>query len=845
MIDFWKHLWNTESKIKTNPIEVYQDLDRKTSTWPLRDTQIKVLEEWYTKRQNDKDIIIKLPTWSWKTLIGLLMLKSRMNQKSGSRALFVCPNKYLVHQTLLEAQKFWIDIEVISDDLSDWFLSWDKIGITHVQKVFNGKSKFWIWTKSVSVDAIILDDSHACIDSIQDNLSMKIQRNNVLYRKILWLFEHWLVSQSVWLFIDIRDSDTTNSVIQVPYRSYNDKLQDLLGMLKEHITDIADIGLNRDLFIKNPHNYQITITWFWLEISPISLPIDLFKIFDNANQRILMSATTQDDAFFIKWLWFNKESVENPIIDDSINWSGEKMIIIPALMNEEISRRDLLNRFVKTKEREYWVVWLTSSFNKALDYEPFWCIIARNTTIEDVVEHLKSWKYNQVVVFANRYDWIDLPDKACNLLILDWMPYFDSLSDRYEEYCRSSADIINIKLCQKIEQWLWRSVRGDKDYSAIILCGNELVRFMKNPDTNKYFSPQTKMQILIWKQIVDLSKQEAVEDDTNKTLDVIEWLISQCVNRNNWRKDYYKLNMEKIDISDSYDRTVLLEVCVKEKEAATHFKNWTYAKAIENIQDIINDLCSSDEEKWWFQQVLARYAYYSWDMEKFNSVQSLAFKNNNNLLKPMSWVVYQKIWKIDSSRHEIIRNYVKMFASATQLLIDLDTTLSNLVFGVNSNTFELTVQKIWQMIWLISQRPDKEIWQWPDNVWFTHDWRAILIECKNEVSESREKINKSECSQYNTHIAWFRNQYWNIESRNILVIPTNGASKECHFSEDVYVMRKNKLLLLRNNIRNFYKELCKCELTSISDSFISDRLSENKLTIDDLLNEYVEEIKII
>lgn len=62
---------------------------------------------------------------------------------------------------------------------------------------------------------------------------------------------------------------------------------------------------------------------------------------------------------------------------------------------------------------------------------------------------MKAGKTSNTVVIINRYDGIDLPDESCRLLIIDSMPYFNSLVDRYEEQCRINSDVINIRLAQK------------------------------------------------------------------------------------------------------------------------------------------------------------------------------------------------------------------------------------------------------------------------------------------------------------------------------------------------------------------------------------------------------------
>lgn len=54
-IDFKKKLASRTITPKTNPIELYGTLDRKSVAGPLRPAQEIVLSEWYTKRRADKD----------------------------------------------------------------------------------------------------------------------------------------------------------------------------------------------------------------------------------------------------------------------------------------------------------------------------------------------------------------------------------------------------------------------------------------------------------------------------------------------------------------------------------------------------------------------------------------------------------------------------------------------------------------------------------------------------------------------------------------------------------------------------------------------------------------------
>ncbi len=250
---------------------------------------------------------------------------------------------------------------------------------------------------------------------------------------------------------------------------------------------------------------QLHFSGHGFELSPYHIPIERFGTFHQADQRILMSATTQDDSFFIKGLAFSKKAVLKPLEDTARLWSGEKMLLIPSLINDDLDRNLIVSELAKPSKRTFGTVALTPSFRLARQYESLGADApSKNEDIFNKVQNLKNGNCGNTLVLANRYDGIDLPDEACQILIIDSKPYFDSLSDRYEESCRVNSDMMNIKLAQKVEQGLGRSVRGEKDYSVILIIGDELVKFIRSSKTNKYFSDQTKKQIEIGLEVADM-----------------------------------------------------------------------------------------------------------------------------------------------------------------------------------------------------------------------------------------------------------------------------------------------------------------------------------------------------
>jgi Protein of unknown function (DUF5131)/Type III restriction enzyme, res subunit len=88
-----------------DPIAIYDTLDRASDKGELRRVQSEVLTAWHTQFRNERDVILKLHTGQGKTLIGLLMLQSKLNEGANS-AIYLCPNNYLIDQTRLQAKQF-------------------------------------------------------------------------------------------------------------------------------------------------------------------------------------------------------------------------------------------------------------------------------------------------------------------------------------------------------------------------------------------------------------------------------------------------------------------------------------------------------------------------------------------------------------------------------------------------------------------------------------------------------------------------------------------------------------------------------------------------------------------
>ena len=143
MVDFRKRLGVKTATAIIDPVALYETLDRASDKGELRKAQTSILQDWHKNRRDNKDLILKMHTGQGKTLVGLLILYSKLIELK-EPVLYLCPTNQLVNQTCMQAKQFGINHCIAEDELPNEFLDGKSILITSVQKLFNGLTKFGI-----------------------------------------------------------------------------------------------------------------------------------------------------------------------------------------------------------------------------------------------------------------------------------------------------------------------------------------------------------------------------------------------------------------------------------------------------------------------------------------------------------------------------------------------------------------------------------------------------------------------------------------------------------------------------------------------------------------------------
>ena len=276
------------------------------------------------------------------------------------------------------------------------------------------------------------------------------------------MFDSDLKEQGAGTHAEIHQGEY-KSFLPVPYWAWNTHQSSVASILaKDARTD--EIKYAWPLIKDALQHCTCIISGASLEIEPHLPPLELFGSYTNTSHRVFMSATVTNDAFLVKGLGLKPSTIKVPLVDKKERWSGEKMILLPSLIDPSLTRDLIIKTFGKSQpQRRYGVVAITPSFKFAEEWKAAGAINPGTDTIWTTIDNLKQGKCADAVVIANRYDGIDLPDRTCRLLVIDSKPQGETLTDRWTEDCRAESQVTLIRIARTIEQGLGRSVRGEKD----------------------------------------------------------------------------------------------------------------------------------------------------------------------------------------------------------------------------------------------------------------------------------------------------------------------------------------------------------------------------------------------
>ena len=832
MVNFGDLNQQTKQPSVVEPRQLFQTLQRDKQHEYLRDVQGDVLDEWYG-RKDERDLVIKMNTGSGKTLVGLVVLWSRLKDGKGP-ALYLCPNRHLASQVRREADSLGINhVDFgINNLFPPEFHNSTGILITTVQKLFNGLSVFRVAGRPdpVTVGTLLVDDAHTCINIAREQFMISLDLTSQLGGQLFNLFESSLRQQSPGMYADI-SRGKHDAYLRVPYWTWQQHIEDVAHLISGR-SDSDDVRFVWP-FLKIGEvlsNSVAGVSGTRIEISPKLTPIELVPSFHAAEHRTYMSATLVDDSALIKEFAADPKSVQKPIEPKVGGDIGERLILSPSLVDHKIEELNTVKLVSYIRDaHEVNVVVLVPSKNKAAIWRNDGSLEVPGLDISDVVDRLASTSSNTAII-ANRYDGIDLPDAACRILVVYDLPQEHRISSLTEASARQNSPILRKQIAQRIEQGMGRGVRSRADFCVVVLAGASLVTFMTEAANQMFFTEETKRQIEIGRDLASILKQQG-----GNSFQTIIDLMGQCLNRDEEWQRYHREALQDVGAGKAGTESSIAL-------ASAELEAWQYAfrgrytvaaKTIAELTDNIEGLSGIDVG--WYLQMQADYLHHDDPLSALEK-QLKAHELNPSLLKPPSGISYRRMQIKKTGQAYAVLDWMKQSTEPNALVSRANTVFEGLSFGVSHNTFEQAFSDLGNILGFQSQRPEMENGRGPDVLWCMDNSLYLIVEAKNQVDSDREFIYKKEAEQLGHHVTWFQQEYAGETYIPALIHPSATLYDDAYLMEGTKVIQKDDLEEMVGKARRLVVALASKPVDQWDVSDVAQQLQAHQLRATDLVS---------
>lgn len=304
--------------------------------WPrLRVEQDQVLKAWFTRR-NERDLVIKQNTGGGKTVVGLLIAQSSLNEGAGPAA-FLVPNTYLVQQVVDEARR--LGLAVTTEPRSAEFVSGKAILVCTFEKVVNGRTVFGLAGSPHAsvIGTLIVDDAHAALPATRKQFTLDVPDDHPAYDKAVSVFGEELKRQSMKHATALLDGDRS-APLRIPFWSWSEKYQAVADEITAtpHLDNFPGMYFSWPLVADYMRLGVATITNRALQVRTPCPPIDQIPAFHQAKRRIYLTATLSDDGILVTELAADPSSVRRPVTPERATDLGDRLILAPGALNPQV-----------------------------------------------------------------------------------------------------------------------------------------------------------------------------------------------------------------------------------------------------------------------------------------------------------------------------------------------------------------------------------------------------------------------------------------------------------------------------------------------------------------------------
>lgn len=784
----------------TDLLKLFESLDRKTTHTELRKSQIESLQA-LTATRPQRDHVLKVSTGAGKTSVGLLYLRSHAVEKKQA-AVYLCPNTQLVGQVLAEAASLGLQaVEYAGGERHPDAAgaSGEAIIVCTYKKLFTANTTFNRTDVQLAPCAFVLDDAHAGIEEVRDAFTIRLAARSDLAARIRKLLEAPIKAWMPGIWTGVTREDPA-ALLEVPYWIWRPLVAEIRELLADHAKsdELRFVwGHLRDRL----ELCRCIVGGEGIEITPDIPPVESVRAFEDAKHRLFTSATLADDSALVRELGCAEAAAASPIQPGSDAGVGERMVLVPTLIDKGLTRDWLMGWCERVAAAKYAVVALCPTKPLASDWAKHGATAVAGDDVDAAVEGLRDGSI-KLAAFANRYDGVDLPDDACRVLIIDGMPFGESLTSRHDATIPGRPSASQNRLVHRIEQGMGRAIRSHVDYAVVVLAGPDLASFMSRGEILGLFNPSTRAQVDLARRLAEISVAETSAGGAEAAFTS---LARSCLRRDPSWKDFYDAEVRQVARAQRPVNTDLVKLAAAERAAAKlapHDPQGACDLICKQVRPIVGN---DDRALGWYLQIAAGYQFAANEAEAL-TLQAAAHAKNHRMFAPPKGTAMRPV---DPGRVEVpsaVLRWYAGFENPNGAVAAVQALRSKLSFAVSPETFEQAVADLAEIVGAEGSRPERDFGEGPDDLWLWPEL-SLVIECKNE--EGGKTLPKRDSGQIHDSLQWFRDSYPTRTATPVLVAEASTGHDKAHFPDGARVITPKKLDEYLAAVENFASGLAK------------------------------------
>lgn len=796
MVDFGSLIGGGKEVSSYDLEKLYASLDVKSTHTEPRPAQREAMLE-LTKRANDRDIVLKISTGAGKTTIALIYLYGYMKLQRAP-VVYLCPTVQLVEQVIEEAGR--LGIVAYPYPAGETYpnpavMRGDAVLVCTYEKLFNAKSTFVRTDVNLMPCAIALDDAHAGAENIRKQFTLQI-RGEALAQLIKTL------SPSCKKYHPTRWSDIESgdplAILEVPHWIWADATEVLRSALHNYseTTDFMFVWPYLESILPL---CRCVISGRYAEIAPEILPTRFVRPFEQAAHRLFLSATLADDSLLTRELGVATSATSNPILPPSDRGLGERMILAPSLVDPRLDRSYAM-KLCADLSKSHNVVVLTSSEHSAREWEEVGAKYYAGDSFSEGVRKLRDPSSGmRFAVFAQRYDGVDLPDDACRVLVVDGIPYGESLIDKADSQLAFSPSGVRNRTVFRIEQGIGRPVRSHADYAVVLLVGQDLTTYVGRTEVLQSMTPDTRNQLDLSIELADLVRVSNPENPDQ----AIRQVIIQCLGRDAGWKDFYNKRVREVAKKAPEINSSRIDLAGHERNAYVLAMDNSIHDGKNELQTAINNAGLETEELGIYLQRLSRLTYLIDPAEALKIQQGARDRCLCVALPPAA--PRKPPAPGAKTVAEKFCAWFNKFSSSNAAVIEAKRIADSLDLNKEPHPLEQAIMKLGEALGADSFMPEQEYGEGPDNLWFWGD-KLFVIEVKNKNQDS---LHKSDSGQLHDSLEWARKSYPQFTERliPITVARVEKVDVDAHYPEGTRVLSMDGCVALGTALHQLCQKL--------------------------------------